>query len=178
MKIIYTFICICGISCFFTASAQNKNKSATVLNTTSQSKENKDVKQADPSLSQTTDKPVSNTEVINLKESEFDFGKIPQGKPVTHEFFFTNTGNKPLSLQNVQASCGCTTPEWSKDSIAAGATSKITVGYNAANIGAFTKSITITYNDDQSKQIIIKGEVWQTPVTSAPENAALGTLKN
>src|SRR4051812_14416696 len=114
MKIIYTFLCICVISFSFNASAQNQSKSATALNTPSQSKENNEVKQADPPLSQTADKPVSNTGIVNLKETEFDFGKIPQGKPVTHEFLFTNTGDKPLSLQNVQASCGCTTPEWSK----------------------------------------------------------------
>src|SRR4051794_12712200 len=67
-------------------------------------------------------------EVVSLKETEYDFGKIPQGKPVTHVFAFTNTGTTPLKLDNVQASCGCTTPEWSKDEVAPGATSKITVG--------------------------------------------------
>ena len=171
MKIIYTTIC--ALSCLISVSAQSNVKSATVLNTQTQSKQNKEVKQVLPSASQTTE-----NDVIALKETEFDFGKIPQGKPVTHEFLYTNTGDTALSLQNVQASCGCTTPEWSKDAVAAGATSKITVGYNAANVGAFTKSITITYNNNQSKQIIIKGEVWKTPATSAPENSALETLKN
>lgn len=117
-------------------------------------------------------------EAIALKELEYNFGKIPQGKPVTHEFFFTNTGKTPLVLDNVQASCGCTTPEWSKEPVAAGATSKITVGYNAASEGTFTKSITITYNGSQTKQLNIKGEVWKTPVSPAPENKALGSLKN
>ena len=117
-------------------------------------------------------------EVIALKETEYDFGKIPQGKPVTHVFTFTNTGSTPLKLDNVQASCGCTTPEWSKDEIAPGASSKINVGYNAATDGPFTKYITVTYNGTQTKQIIIKGEVWKTPTSSAPENSGLGALKN
>ena len=117
-------------------------------------------------------------EVISLKETEYNFGKIPQGKPVTHIFTFTNTGNTALKLDNVQASCGCTTPEWSKDEIAPGASSQIIVGYNAAAEGPFTKSITVTYNGTQSKQILIKGEVWKTPTTSAPENSGLGSLKN
>lgn len=115
---------------------------------------------------------------ISIKEAEYDFGKIPQGKPVTHIFAFTNTGSTPISLDNVQASCGCTTPEWSKEAVAPGATSKITVGYNAATDGTFTKYITITYNGNQSKQVIIKGEVWKTPTTSAPENTGLSSLKN
>ncbi len=122
-------------------------------------------------------KPAS-SEAISLKETEYNFGKIPQGKPVTHVFSFTNTGSTPLALDNVQASCGCTTPEWSKDAVPAGATSNITVGFNAMNDGPFTKFITLTYNGTQSKQVIIKGEVWKTPASSAPQNAALNQLKN
>ena len=118
------------------------------------------------------------TGIISIKETDYDFGKIPQGKPVTHVFTFTNRGTVPLILETVQASCGCTTPEWSKDPVAAGVTSKITVGYNAMNDGPFEKFITITYNGKQTKQINIKGEVWKTPTTSAPENAGLGALRN
>ena len=122
--------------------------------------------------------PAIPEESLTLKESEFDFGKIPQGKPVTHIFEFTNTGKDAFALDNVQASCGCTTPEWNKEVIAPGETAKITVGYNAANEGTFAKPVTITYKGNLSKQIIIKGEVWKTPVTSAPENSAVNSLKN
>ena len=122
--------------------------------------------------------PVAATESLTLNETEYDFGKIPQGKPVTHDFEFTNTGNTPFALDNVRASCGCTTPEWSKDTVAVGATSVIKIGYNAANEGPFTKPVTVIYNGNQSKQIIIKGEVWKTPVTSAPVNTSLNSLKN
>lgn len=120
----------------------------------------------------------NSSQSLSLKETEFDFGKIPQGKPVTHIFKFTNTSAFPFALNNVQASCGCTTPAWSKDTVAAGQTAEIKVGYNAANEGPFNKFITITWNGNQTKQITIKGEVWKTPVTSAPLNNALITLKN
>lgn len=120
----------------------------------------------------------TSAEVLNFTETEYDFGKIPQGKPVTHVFQFTNTGSVPFALDNVQASCGCTTPVWDKDSVAPGQTAQIKVGYNAANDGPFNKSVTITWDGDQTKQIFIKGEVWKTPVTSAPLNTALITLKN
>jgi hypothetical protein len=102
--------------------------------------------------------------------------KIPWHLP--NDLKFSNTGNIPLKLDNVQAACGCTTPEWSKEAVPAGGSSIITVGYNAASDGPFTKSITITYNGTQSKQINIKGEVWKTPAASAPENSALESLKN
>jgi hypothetical protein len=122
--------------------------------------------------------PAIAAESLKLKESSFDFGKIPQGKPVTHVFEFTNTGKVPFALDNVQASCGCTTPVWNKDVVAPGETAKITIGYNAANEGPFTKPVTITYNGNLSQQIIIKGDVWKTPVTSAPTNSAINNLKN
>ena len=167
MKIILSIICF-SVVCFSTIaqpSVSSKNQT--------QAKQNNEVKQENAS-----DKTEAAADAIVLGETQFDFGKIPQGKPVTHVFTFTNTGKTPLSLENVQASCGCTTPEWSKDAVAPGETSKITVGYNAANEGQFTKTITITYNGSQNKQLLIKGEVWKTPAASAPDNSALNTLNN
>lgn len=118
-------------------------------------------------------------EMLTLKESEFDFGKIPQGKPVTHIFEVINKSNIALKINNINTSCGCTTPEWEKDkTVNPGEKTSITVGYNAAAEGQFTKFITVSYNDSQSKQIIIKGEVWKTPGSSAPENKGLNDLKN
>lgn len=117
--------------------------------------------------------------LLTMKETEYDFGKIPQGKPVTHIFDVFNKSTDSLKIANVQASCGCTTPTWEKDkAIAPGGDTKITVGYNAAADGPFSKFITITYNGNQSKQVTIKGEVWKTPVSSAPENKSLNDLKN
>lgn len=114
---------------------------------------------------------------LGLKELEYDFGRIPQGKPVTHIFTVENKGKDSLSISNVQASCGCTTPEWEHNkALAPGEKTKITVGYNAAAEGPFTKYITILYNGSLSKQVTIKGEVWKTPATSAPENKDLKAL--
>lgn len=116
---------------------------------------------------------------LMFKENEFNFGKIPQGKPVTHVFEVMNTGNMALKIDNVQASCGCTTPEWDKEKpIAPGGTTKITVGYNAAAEGVFNKTITVFYGDNLTKQLAIKGEVWKTPASSAPSNKDLEDLKN
>jgi hypothetical protein len=117
-------------------------------------------------------------DVVQLKEIAHDFGKIPQGRPVTYNFELVNTGKEPLMLENVQASCGCTTPEWTKDPIAPGATSIIKVGYNAANEGAFTKNIFVKYGNGQSKTITITGNVYKGPTTSAPLNTSLSLFKN
>jgi len=117
-------------------------------------------------------------ETLQLKETQFDFGKIPQGKPVTHIFEVINTGKTPLVLENVQASCGCTTPEWSRQPIEPGASQLITVGYNSASEGPFEKSITIFYNKGQMKNLMIRGNVWKTPDQSVPKNHSIAIFKN
>ena len=60
-------------------------------------------------------KAQSVTNKIQFTKTEHDFGSLPQGKPVTWEFEFTNLGKEPLVLENVSASCGCTTPSWTKE---------------------------------------------------------------
>ena len=125
---------------------------------------------------QKTDQPTG-ADALSIKEDVHDFGTIPQGKPVYYYFDIVNKGDAPLKLDNVQASCGCTTPEWSKEAIAPGATDKIRVGYNAASEGGFEKTITITYNGTQTKQITIKGTVWKAPAGSAPANQSVQFLK-
>ena len=115
-------------------------------------------------------------EPLGLKETSFDFGRIPQGRPVTHNFEVVNKSNKPLMIENVEASCGCTTPEWSEQPIAPGASSVIKVGFNASTEGKFQKNITIHYGG-KVKALVITGEVYAMPTTSAPPNASLSTLK-
>jgi hypothetical protein len=116
-------------------------------------------------------------EVLKLKESSHDFGKIQQGRPVTYVFEIVNTGKEPLRLDNVQASCGCTTPEWPKEAIQPGATAPIKVGYNAAAEGSFHKTVTIQFNAGQTKVIEITGNVFKSPATSAPTNSSISLLK-
>lgn len=113
------------------------------------------------------------TEGLLVSADAHEFGKIPQGTPVHTEFTVTNNTKKAFKLDNVQASCGCTTPEWTKDEmIQPGKSTIIKVGYNAASPGPFNKPVTITYNGTESKQVFIKGEVWAAPAESAPANEA------
>lgn len=99
-------------------------------------------------------------EVIKLNADSHDFGKIKQGVPVTTYFEITNISDKPVVLENVMASCGCTTPEWSKEPIAPHSTAKIKVGYNAAAPTPFTKDVNIKLAGiPETKVIHIKGEV-------------------
>lgn len=129
------------------------------------------------SKAQTENKPTTPAESLKANVNEYDFGKIVQGKPVTYDFLITNTSNETIKLDDVHASCGCTTPQWSKEAIAPGATSKINVGFNALAYGPFQKTITITYNNGMTKLLTIKGEVRKTPDNSVPVNSVLELLK-
>lgn len=89
-----------------------------------------------------------------------DFGEIQKGKPVSVEFSFTNTGNEPLLIADVIPSCGCTVPDYSKEPITPGKSSVIKVTYNASTVGAFTKTITVNFQDAALNKVLnIKGTV-------------------
>ena len=70
--------------------------------------------------------------VITFKEKSIDFGDIVQGQKVSHTFELTNTGESPLVISNVAATCGCTVPSWPKEPIAPGASAEIQVSFNSA----------------------------------------------
>jgi hypothetical protein len=121
--------------------------------------------------------PTPGADILKLKEKVHYFGKIAQGRPVTYTFEIVNTGSEPLKLANVQASCGCTTPEWSRDAIEPGGSSFIKVGYNAYAEGAFNKTVTIFYGNNLTKVLTITGDVYKSPATSAPQNPSVQFLK-
>ena len=100
--------------------------------------------------------------VLNFVVKEHDFGKVNEevGK-ITYEFEFVNKGNAPLVISRVQASCGCTTPVWTKEPIEPGKRGSITVTYSTTGRpGAFAKSITVYSNAiDEQMKLLIKGDV-------------------
>lgn len=100
---------------------------------------------------------------IEFSKLEHNYGQIQKGGDGNCEFTFTNTGNEPLILSNVRASCGCTTPSWTKDPIMPGQTGTIKVRYNTNNVGGFTKTVTVTSNAVDVPRVVlkIKGNVVQ-----------------
>jgi hypothetical protein len=98
--------------------------------------------------------------IVSWEKESHDFGEIPQGKPVTVSFSFTNKGDEPILIADVATSCGCTASDYSKEPIMPGANSTINATYNAANPGSFSKSITVNFNDAAAKKVLsIKGTV-------------------
>jgi hypothetical protein len=88
----------------------------------------------------------STQDSIRFDKTIHDYGTIANGADGSCEFKFTNPGKLPLILSNVQASCGCTVPEWPKEPILPGKSGSIKVKYNTSINGAFNKYITVTSN--------------------------------
>jgi len=85
---------------------------------------------------------------IVFDKVEHDFGTFKEeGGLQTYSFTFVNKGNTPLILNNVMASCGCTTPEWTQKPVAPGERGFIRVSYNPQDRpGPFHKTITVSSN--------------------------------
>lgn len=80
---------------------------------------------------------------LEFKEMKHSFGKIKQNIPATYAFTFKNTSSAPVVIESATAQCGCTTPDYPKGVIPKGASNTIKVTYNAANMGSFTKQVTV-----------------------------------
>ncbi len=108
-----------------------------------------------------------------FKTEVHDFGTVQEGPAADYEFEFKNNSKEPIVIDRVQASCGCTTPSYSKEPILPGKAGTIKASYNTqGRPGPFTKSIT-AYTNQGVKVLTIKGAVEKGPDGSVPENNSL-----
>ncbi|RPG64127.1 MAG: DUF1573 domain-containing protein [Flammeovirgaceae bacterium TMED290] len=98
---------------------------------------------------------------IVFETPEYNFGDIQENKgKVSHKFSFTNNGKESIRILTVKPSCGCTTPNWSKDEIKPGKKGFIIAEYNPkGRPGVFRKSLSVISNDNRRSLIFIKGKV-------------------
>lgn len=97
---------------------------------------------------------------MTFKYTEHNFGTMKSGSDISYEFVFVNTGKEPLVINNVATSCGCTTPEWSKEPIPSKGRGIIKVKYDSSRIGAFSKTISVYSNAKNSPVVLsIRGNV-------------------
>ncbi len=110
--------------------------------------------------------------VMKFKEESHNFGKIEQGKPVTHTFVFRNTGTDPVVISKVEVSCGCTTPDFSREPVLPGQTGVISATYDAAGLNAFVKPLTVLSNaESPSITLYLKGEVVRRAVADSARSS-------
>lgn len=118
-------------------------------------------------------------QTITFDKTIIDYGTIKPGSDGQRYFTVTNTGDKPLNITNVKASCGCTTPVWPTEAIQPGKSAKIKVGYdtNIVDPNGFRKIIEVFSNDPQNGRatVYITGKIDPNApeaATAAPTKAA------
>jgi hypothetical protein len=118
------------------------------------------------------------SKILMFSETDHDLGKIPYGKPVEFDVKIKNVSSDSVRLKNVQAGCGCTTPKWQPGPYAAGASFKITIGFNGYTEGVFNKIVTVYLDNGMSQVLRFHGETFKTPDNAAPANAPIQQLKS
>lgn len=155
-----SIICLAIIATTFTACQDSAAKKVTNATTTSV---------PDSNASSNTSGPI-----ITFDKTEHDFGTINEGDKVTTEFNFTNTGKEDLIIVDARGSCGCTVPQYPKNTpIAPGASGKILVSFDSSNKpGLQQKSVTLSANTASGREMLrIKSNVTPDPVKQQQRDA-------
>jgi hypothetical protein len=93
--------------------------------------------------------------------TEQTFHSKQQDKEVVAKYKFTNTGSKPVKIQNVQTSCGCTTARLSKTDYAPGESGEIETKFTfSGRTGKQEKAITVATADNPAQPMILKLHVY------------------
>ncbi len=91
--------------------------------------------------------------VLTFEHDHWDFKNMIEGEVVEHDFTFKNTGGKALLISDVQASCGCTIPEWPRQPIRPGEEGKIKIRFNSnGKADLVEKHVTIISNASEVKK--------------------------
>lgn len=103
--------------------------------------------------------------ITNYENNTVDYGNVNKGSNGKRIIKIQNVGDKPLIISNINTSCGCTVPQWTTEPIAPGKKGEITVTYNTSNVGRFSRTITISSNDEKKPNLPVRIE----GVVLAPE---------
>lgn len=90
--------------------------------------------------------------IIKFEKQLHDFGNLTMGENISYSFKFTNVGNADLVINNCEATCGCTVPDFPKDVIAPGQSSYVTVAFRSADkAGQQLQEVTVVSNAHPSR---------------------------
>jgi hypothetical protein len=100
--------------------------------------------------------PVERPGRIELGETEFDFGAIPNTRPVSQAFQVRNTGEGALEITGVSTSCGCTTARVDRARLDPGEVTTLTVTYDpqahGGETGRFTRVVYVRSDDPRTPE--------------------------
>ena len=125
-------------------------------------------KKVDPEKANQSElKAATATAAMSFDKTMHDFGAIQEGETVKTTFTFTNTGKTDLIIVDARGSCGCTVPNYPKNTpIAPGQTGEILVSFDSSNKPNMQqKTVTISANTSSGRETLrIKAMVTPDPV--------------
>ncbi len=148
-----SLVVVCGILFLAACSAGNQKNEGEVVSSVAAGGENDEAfikENAKMIAKEEADAKAAEENVTTLKfDKEFhDFGEIAAGSENKCSFKVTNTGDKPLIIYNVGASCGCTTPKKPEHPILPGKSDVIEVGFKPNGPGKSEKTVTVQANTE------------------------------
>ncbi len=159
MKITYFFISILLLaSCESENSSKKEGKlvSTVVANDENEAELKKDLSEVEKEEKERLEGEASNITTMSFDKMEHDFGKVKEDTENKTVFYVTNTGKKPLIIEDVSASCGCTTPTKPVQAIQPGKRDKIEVVFHPkpGQLKEQSKTVTVTANTDPKMVVL------------------------
>ena len=99
---------------------------------------------------------LANMTTMSFDKTSHDYGKVLGDSDNKTTFRVTNTGKKPLIIEKVSASCGCTTPSKPEKPIAPGKSDEITVVFHPkeTQLGQQNKTVTVIANTNPKMEVL------------------------
>lgn len=117
---------------------------------------------------------------IQFEETKYEFGAVKTGDVVDHTFKFKNVGTQPLVISNIGVTCGCTTPEWTREPIMPGKSGTVVAKFNTAGkYGMQNKVLTVESNSvGGNAMVAIIGDVKEAGAASSMQAAPANTAES
>ncbi len=157
MKINFIFILLL-VSCNSDNFTKNDGKlvSTVVANEENEAELKNELTEVEKEEKERLEKEASNITSMSFDKMEYDFGKVKVDTDNKTVFYVTNTGKKPLIIEGVSASCGCTTPTKPEQAIQPGKRDKIEVVFHPkpGQLKEQSKTVTVTANTDPKMVVL------------------------
>jgi hypothetical protein len=159
MKITYFLVSILFLAACGSQNASKKEGklvSTVVANEENEAELKKELSEVEKEEKERLESEASNITTMSFDKMEHDFGKVKADTDNKTVFYVTNTGKKPLIIEGVSASCGCTTPTKPEQAIQPGKKDKIEVVFHPkpGQLKEQSKTVTVTANTDPKMVVL------------------------
>lgn len=108
-----------------------------------------------------------------------DFGNVPIGPLLSHEFTIKNTTKDTLHIYNVRVSCGCVAAQATKDTVAPGQSTTIYASMDTRRfVGSKTVTVYVSFDRPRYEEIALQVTAYsRSDIGLSPDTLSMGTIK-